>query len=602
MVRDKKRGLVYLFIFIFAISIFVLPSKSAWAVPAKEEFMKLYQPSGEEFYGSLYGDEWFNCVISKDGYILKKDDAEYWCYCYLENGNVKISKNRYALEEKPAGALDKSYVDTLRILKKNEPTMMPQSIARLTAPQRVLSNFTRNILVIMTEFQDRKFTYDENQWSNLFFSAEGKSVYNYYREVSMNKLNFRPASENYGTANDGVVKIALNRNHPDFKGDFNKTYGSQELARDAIKASDQYVDYSRYDLNHDGYLTNDELHIIIVVAGYEESASFDKTPSVWAHRWNLSKYYLNLDGISGIGGFGSGYTIQGEVHEDHRATVGVFCHELGHDLGLPDLYDTDNSSQGIGVHSLMASGSWTSIGNESMGATPSHLDAWSKVELGFVDPVIANRQGIFNVNNFSTGTHTIIKIPTVNPNEYFLVENRQLKGYDAGLSNRLASGGIAIWHIDSDVIRQRNLANTVNSNEYHKGVDLEEANEGVLGRSQLDYDLWGIYNHYFRNNSVNVFSDNTVPSSKLYDGQNSNISININSNSGDIMEVRINPGSAYNSEDVNGDGVIDTKDLDLISSYYNITSEDSKFNPIYDLNNDGIIDIYDIVKVANKIK
>ena len=53
--------------------------------------------------------------------------------------------------------------------------------------------------------------------------------------------------------------------------------------------------------------------------------------------------------------------------------------------------------------------------------------------------------------------------------------------------------------------------------------------------------------------------------------------------------------------DVNGDGKVDAKDLSLVSSKYNLTSKDSGFNTKYDVVEDGIIDIYDIVKVASKM-
>ncbi len=63
-------------------------------------------------------------------------------------------------------------------------------------------------------------------------------------------------------------------------------------------------------------------------------------------------------------------------------TVGVYAHELAHAFGLPDLYDTDGSADGIGRWALMASGSW----NGTSGSSPAWFSAWSRAFLGFVNP------------------------------------------------------------------------------------------------------------------------------------------------------------------------------------------------------------------------
>jgi M6 family metalloprotease-like protein len=57
---------------------------------------------------------------------------------------------------------------------------------------------------------------------------------------------------------------------------------------------------------------------------------------------------------------------------------------MGHVLGLPDLYDTDQSSNGIGARGLLGYGVWH--GPQSSGTKPSHPDAWSKLVLGWVEP------------------------------------------------------------------------------------------------------------------------------------------------------------------------------------------------------------------------
>lgn len=54
-------------------------------------------------------------------------------------------------------------------------------------------------------------------------------------------------------------------------------------------------------------------------------------------------------------------------------------------------------------------------------------------------------------------------------------------------------------------------------------------------------------------------------------------------------------------EDVNNDNVIDEKDLNLVAKYYNVTINDNNWRSEFDLNNDGIIDIYDYIIISKKI-
>ncbi len=79
---------------------------------------------------------------------------------------------------------------------------------------------------------------------------------------------------------------------------------------------------------------------------------------------------MPVDGV-----YGRFFTLNPENGE-----IGIFLHEIGHLLGLPDLYDTDGGSAGIGQWSMM-SGGWTLDGAR----TPADFDAWSKIQLGFAD-------------------------------------------------------------------------------------------------------------------------------------------------------------------------------------------------------------------------
>jgi immune inhibitor A len=131
-------------------------------------------------------------------------------------------------------------------------------------------------------------------------------------------------------------------------------------------------------------------------------------------------------------------------------TLGVFAHELGHLLfGLPDLYDTDYSSKGVGKWSLMAGGSWNGPGG--MGGSPGHLDAWNRIQCGFAAAinVTSNVTGraIPDVETNSSGAITRLWTNGMSGNQYFLIENRRKTGYDA----YLPSEGLLIWHIDENV-------------------------------------------------------------------------------------------------------------------------------------------------------
>ncbi len=129
-------------------------------------------------------------------------------------------------------------------------------------------------------------------------------------------------------------------------------------------AADPYVNFASFDTG-DHALTCHELHIVVVVAG-GEAADSSPSPSVYAHRWWLDTSVPApvLDGVTVCdGSLGGSYAQMGEMQPGHMATIGGPCHELGHDLGLPDLYDTgtgpgEPTSFGIGVYCLMSYGCW----------------------------------------------------------------------------------------------------------------------------------------------------------------------------------------------------------------------------------------------------
>ena len=141
-------------------------------------------------------------------------------------------------------------------------------------------------------------------------------------------------------------------------------------------------------------------NLFVVHAG--GGAEWNGDPSLfWSHSWSLERSTglraddLEFDGVTvnnyammpEVGGDLTGYA--GTAFGPYPPTVGVYAHEYGHVLGLPDQYDYGYESQGTGIYSLMAGGSWNQWPTDPIfaGNSPSFLDAWSRYRLRFVTPI-----------------------------------------------------------------------------------------------------------------------------------------------------------------------------------------------------------------------
>ncbi|WP_333737294.1 immune inhibitor A domain-containing protein [Streptomyces sp. IBSBF 2806] len=162
----------------------------------------------------------------------------------------------------------------------------------------------------------------------------------------------------------------------------------------------QFDQWDRYDYDGDGNFNEPDGyidHFQIVHAGEDESAGggAQGEDAIWAHRW----YAFGTDaGSTGpdtnkLGGTQVGdtgiwvgdYTIQPE-----NGGLGVYAHEYGHDLGLPDEYDTSGGGENsTGFWTLMSSGSWLGTGRKAIGDLPGDMNAWDKLQLGWLDYDVA---------------------------------------------------------------------------------------------------------------------------------------------------------------------------------------------------------------------
>ncbi|MFI6661374.1 immune inhibitor A domain-containing protein [Streptomyces sp. NPDC050523] len=172
-----------------------------------------------------------------------------------------------------------------------------------------------------------------------------------------------------------------------------KAAGKSEAAIKADLA--QYDQWDRYDYDGDGNFNEPDGyidHFQIVHAGEDESAGggAQGTDAMWAHRWYAFGTDAGATGPTGnkLGGTQVGdtgiwvgdYTMQPE-----NGGLGVYAHEYGHDLGLPDEYDTSGGDNSTGFWTLMSSGSWLGTGKQAIGDLPGDMNAWDKLQLGWLN-------------------------------------------------------------------------------------------------------------------------------------------------------------------------------------------------------------------------
>ncbi|MEZ5097921.1 MAG: immune inhibitor A [Nocardioides sp.] len=183
------------------------------------------------------------------------------------------------------------------------------------------------------------------------------------------------------------------------------------MTMDQITAYLQTFDQQdRYDADLDGnYDEPDGFidHFQIVHAGGDQAAGDPSygSDAIWSHRWYANLQAGGPNGLVGVnvgsnGGFLSSaevpnnptgvwvgdYTIQPE-----NGGLGVFTHEFGHDLGLPDLYDTSGNTGGAenntAFWTLMSSGANIGSGGpDGIGDNPVDLSAWELLQLGWLNP------------------------------------------------------------------------------------------------------------------------------------------------------------------------------------------------------------------------
>ncbi|MBN2054370.1 M6 family metalloprotease domain-containing protein [bacterium] len=296
---------------------------------------------------------------------------------------------------------------------------------------KTLTRSTLNTIVLLQCASDQTWTYPSSDFDDMLFTdhtyATG-SMRDYYEEVSYGQLMLEGTVAGWYTAANTYAYYT--GGNYGFDPDGHAT----EFIREAIQNADTDVDFALFDNDGDGVVEG----LIVVHQG--PGGEGGNPNQFWSHKGWLSPPE-QVDGVEI-----SEYNLDPE-RKPHGPieTIGVFCHEFGHTLGAPDLYDTDYTPgcDPVGRYGVMCSGSYN---GQPAGANPAHFMAWNKVLFGWLEPtiIVAPQNGLPLVDvKMINNAQACYRLPIANsPDEHFLVENRWVDspayfdqrgtGYDSG--------------------------------------------------------------------------------------------------------------------------------------------------------------------------
>ena len=480
--------------------------QTTFAIPAYPKPLKVKQADGSWLTIQMRGDEHGHYVLTSDGIPLVFNARQKnYEYADWKDGKVQASGIK-AAEASERTAKVKAFVksqDKSAILESFKRARLQQlqqtlssrrnvSLKASSNPQKEkLNNFPTigevHSLVILVQFADTKF------------STVGSDAHQFFNNM-LNEPGFTYSNGANGSARDFYLNSSNGRFQPQFDvigpvtlpekySYYGANKGSsvdnpvrlEEFVREACTLAAPSVDFSQYDHNQDGFIDN----IYFFYAGKGEADSGDGN-ALWPH----SAYYsdiatqagaaqtsLKLDGVE-VGNYTCSNEINGTLITPQPAGIGTFVHEFGHVLGLADHYDVNYgiTTFAPGSFDTMAQASYNNNGN-----TPAAFSAYERACLGWLDlTVLKNGVDTLNVLPDLNDSNKAYVVPVggTNDQEYFIMENRQQKGWDKFIPGH----GMLLWHIDYDAKAWEK--NELNITGTHQRVDIVEADNKLTDNTR----------------------------------------------------------------------------------------------------------------------
>ncbi|HJR66396.1 MAG TPA: M6 family metalloprotease domain-containing protein [Gemmatimonadaceae bacterium] len=407
--------------------------------------------------------------------------------------------------------------------RRDLPLTASNTPARGLAARRPLRG-TLGMPIIAGTFADVTPKYDRTVYDTAYFGAHAGvgpySVARYYDEVSLGALTFTGATTPW---------IRLPRTRASYvDGDAANVwqrYG--EFARDLLQRADATVDWRRYDNDGPDGVPNsgDDDGAVDIAVLLQPGSEYGCGPdSLRGFRetgyrlsllpgWNGQPYVTGAVGASGtpivIDDFVGASAVACQGEEITPTRVNIPIHEIGHVLGLPDLYDYDGSSFGVGGWDVM--GIWA-----APPARPPHFGAWARERLGWATVRHISASGRVELNAVAR-SGDIVRINLNGGREHVLLEYRAAEGADASAPGT----GLVVWHVNDAVLETRHWG--VNDDETHPAVRVVQAD----GRDDLAAraNVGDVGDPFPGSSLVIALSDSSKPWLRTSDGGPSGVRI-----------------------------------------------------------------------------
>lgn len=338
-------------------------------------------------------------------------------YVAVKNNKLVKSKEDQShdeIDKKSKDFIAKQKVKLLSQLSEGHENFKPGNPTGIPIPSAKQDTYNGpvredKVLVLLTEFSDFKHNnvkqepgfmyandFSRDHYQKLMFGNEEFTLFDgskiqtfkqYYEEQSGGSYTVDGYVSDWLTVPGQAVQYG--DDNPAGGHDNLNPKGPRDLVKDALNAAvakglnlADHDEFDLYDLDGDGNQNEpDGLidHLMIIHAGTGQEAGGGQLGdnAIWSHRWTLNGVYPVAGTTAQVDYWGGqmaayDYTIQPE-----DGAVGVFAHEYGHDLGLPDEYDTQYSGQGepVASWSIMSGGSWN---GKIAGTTPSSFSPQNK--------------------------------------------------------------------------------------------------------------------------------------------------------------------------------------------------------------------------------